>query len=223
VTDMAMLDRTSFVLKVCGITTEQDALFAASAGANAIGLNFYAKSSRFVTVEEARRIAAVLPQNVSKVGVFVNESAERIVEVARTVPLDVVQLHGPRMPATLPASLRVWQAISVDEHFSAGSVAVFKAEAYLLDTPSPQGGGSGRTFDWSRAAGVSERVVLAGGLDGENVSKAIAQLRPWGVDACSRLEFAPGKKNEAKVRQFVSAALSAFATLKGAAEPLVVR
>jgi phosphoribosylanthranilate isomerase len=219
---MALVDTSGFVLKVCGITTEQDALFAASAGANAIGLNFYVRSPRFVTLQDARRIAAVLPENVCKVGVFVNESAERILEVAHAVPLDVVQLHGSPMPASLPASLRIWQAMGVDEHFSASSLTAFKAEAYLLDTPSEQGGGSGRTFDWSRAADVSERVVLAGGLDGDNVGHAIAQVRPWGVDACSRLESAPGKKNEAKVRQFVSAALSAFATLKGAAEPVVV-
>ena len=220
---MTLVDTSGFVLKVCGITTEQDGLLAASAGANAIGLNFYRRSPRFVTVQEAQRIAAVLPENVSKVGVFVDESAERILEIAHAVPLDVVQLHGSRLPATLPSSLRIWRAISVDEDFSASSVTVFKAEAYLLDTPSEQGGGSGRTFDWSRAAHVSERVVLAGGLDGDNVRSAISQVRPWGVDACSRLESAPGKKNEAKVRHFVSVALGAFATLKPAREPLVVR
>ena len=222
-TAMALLGRGGFIIKVCGVTTEEDGLVASSAGANAIGLNFYSRSPRFVTLEAARRIAAVLPRDVLKVGVFVNEPAEGIFEFARAVALDIVQLHGPHLPAGLPQALRIWRAISVDEHFSSKSFDHLKAEAYLLDTPSPQGGGSGKAFDWRRIVDISERFVLAGGLDGGNVGHAISQVRPWGVDACSRLESAPGRKNEAKVRQFVSSALAAYKALKGEAEPLVVR
>ncbi|HXR75813.1 MAG TPA: phosphoribosylanthranilate isomerase [Bryobacteraceae bacterium] len=199
---------TKFVIKICGITNEQDARDAVQAGATALGFNFYRKSPRYVTVEQAQVIAASLPAAVLRVGVFVNETAESIAETACYVPLDVVQLHG-RMPNPLP-QLRIWRAIAVDENFDPGQLSGIDVDAFLLDAPTDRFGGSGRSFDWVRAAGLKRRILLAGGLDGSNVEQGIAAVDPWGVDACSRIESSPGKKDARKVREFVAAARKPF-------------
>ena len=199
---------TQFVIKICGIASEQDARDAVQAGANALGFNFYRKSPRFVTVEQARAIAASLPDTIVRVGVFVNETAEAITEIAGRVPLDVAQLHG-LMPSPLPR-LRIWRAVTVDEDFVPDLLSDVEADAFLLDAPTSCFGGSGKSFEWSRAAGLQQRILLAGGLDGSNVEQGIVALDPWGVDACSRLESSPGKKDAQKVREFVAAARKAF-------------
>jgi phosphoribosylanthranilate isomerase len=117
------------------------------------------------------------------------------------------------MPGTA-SGLRLWKALAVDHRFSPNQMNHGTAEAYLLDTPAASFGGSGRTFDWSRimarSGGSSKRFVVAGGLDGANVEAAIAAIKPWGVDACSRLELRPGIKDAHKLREFVEAALRAF-------------
>lgn len=198
-----------FVVKVCGITNEADARAAAEAGANAIGLNFYAKSPRFITPDSARLIASALPASVLKVGVFVNATAESIIAIAEHVALDAVQIHGTVSGGL--TNLRIWRALPVDEEFPGSLNGALDAEAFLLDAPTRDFGGSGRTFDWSRVSGVRHRVVLAGGLDANNVAEAIAVAHPWGVDACSRLESSPGKKDSRKLRDFVAEALRARA------------
>lgn len=209
-----------FIVKVCGITNEADARTAAEAGANAIGLNFYPKSPRFVSNGAARAIANALPASVLRVGVFVNATAESIIAIAKDVPLDVIQIHGTVSGDF--TNFRIWRAIPVDEQFPHLMNDSGSTEAFLLDTPTDNFGGSGRTFDWSRAGAVRHRVVLAGGLDASNVAQAIAVVHPWGVDACSRLESAPGKKDSQKVRGFVTAALRARAenALLRQSEPL---
>ena len=199
---------TQFVIKICGIANAQDARDAVQAGANALGFNFYQQSPRFVTVAAAQTIAAGLPDTILRVGVFVNETAETITKIASLIPLDVVQLHG-RLPDPLPG-LRIWRAISVDENFTPDRLSGIEADAFLLDAPTSRFGGSGRSFDWSRAAGLKRRILLAGGLDGSNVERGIAAVNPWGVDACSRIESSPGKKDAQKVRAFVAAARKAF-------------
>lgn len=203
-----MAIETQFVIKICGIASEQDARDAVQAGANALGFNFYQKSPRLVTVAEAQTIAARLPDTILRVGVFVNETAEIINKIASLIPLDVVQLHG-RLPDPLPR-LRIWRAVSVDETFAPDRLSGIEADAFLLDAPTSRFGGSGRSFDWSRAAGLKQRILLAGGLDGSNVERGIAAVNPWGVDACSRIESSPGKKDAQKVRAFVAAARKAF-------------
>ena len=190
------------MVKICGITNEEDALAAVEAGASALGFNFYSKSPRCIEPEVARRISARLPPAVLKVGVFADGNPA---EVARQAGLDIVQLHG----GITAASVRVWRACRVGAGFDERSLDDTSAEAFLLDTPSPVlHGGTGWTFDWRLARGLKKRIILAGGLDASNVRQAIEAARPWGVDACSRLESSPGKKDNRKVREFVKAALN---------------
>lgn len=183
------------VIKVCGVTTEADARHAVDCGANSVGYNFYPRSPRFV---EPQPWMASIP--ALKVGIFVNEAPERVEQTAEAAGLDVVQIYGE----DAPRHWRVWRAVRPGE-------TLRPADAYVYDVSE----GSGRTFDWSLAAGKDHPVVLAGGLDGGNVAEAIRVARPWGVDACSRLESAPGRKDLAKVRDFVQAAAAAFSTTGG--------
>ena len=189
-----------FIIKVCGITNQEDALLAISAGANALGFNFYAKSPRVISLDTAHAIACTLPDTVLKVGVFVEPTQTEVQEAIDRVPLDVVQLHGHHVPSV---AHRTWRALAAD---AADPVESLMAEAILLDSPSPAYGGSGKTFDWSLATRFWQPVILAGGLDASNVAEAIEIARPAGVDACSRLEQAPGRKDRAKVQAFVEAA-----------------
>ncbi|MBZ2176350.1 MAG: phosphoribosylanthranilate isomerase [Acidobacteria bacterium] len=206
------------MVKVCGITNQADA--DAAAGAGALGFNFYRPSPRYVDPESAAAI--VTPAGVLRVGVFVNEP--RAVEIARQARLDVIQLHGDEQAA--PAGFPVWKAFRVTSDFSMDRLT-FPAEAFLLDAPGELYGGSGHTFDWTRAKGAADwtrakgaadwsrakgaerKILLAGGLGPDNVQQAIATARPWGVDACSRLELRPGIKDHAKVARFIELALTA--------------
>jgi phosphoribosylanthranilate isomerase len=193
------------MVKICGVTNREDALAAIDAGASAIGFNFYPRSPRYVTGEAAAEISAALPSSVCKVGVFVGETPERVSDTVRRAGLDVAQLHGA---ALYPPGIRVWQAVSAKPGFDAGSLDESGAEAILLDTPSDTlFGGTGETFDWSLAAGSAKKIIIAGGLDASNVRLAIERARPWGVDACSRIESAPGRKDHAKMAAFLKAAL----------------
>ncbi|MBI2688320.1 MAG: phosphoribosylanthranilate isomerase [Acidobacteria bacterium] len=196
------------VVKVCGITNAGDARAAVEAGAGALGFNFYPKSPRFVSVEAAAAITSELGSSVLKVGVFVNELPVLVTEIMRAAGLDVAQLHGDELPGEAPAGVRVWKAFRVHAEFGFAQLESFPAEAFLLDTPTVMYGGSGHTFDWTRARGASRRIVLAGGLDESNVREAIAVAQPWGVDACSRLESSPGKKDHGRMARFIAAAHS---------------
>lgn len=196
------------VVKVCGITNTEDAVAAVAAGAGALGFNFYPGSPRYVTAAQAAAIVAAVPAEVLKVGVFVNEPAERVAEIAREAGMDVAQLHGDETSEEVPEGVRVWKAFRVNADFDVERLAAFPAEAFLLDTPTAMYGGSGHTFDWSRARGAPGRILLAGGLDESNVRQAIEAVHPWGVDACSRLESAPGKKDHGRMARFIAAAHS---------------
>ena len=191
-----------FIIKICGITNEEDARVAVDAGANALGFNFYTQSPRYVTPERASEIAKNVQGTFLKVGVFVNSVGKLADEIA----LDVLQLHGncPNYPHR-----RVWRAIRAGERPDDPEV-----EAYLMDTPAESFGGSGKTFDWKLAGDSPFRVIVAGGLDATNVAEAIRTAQPWGVDACSRLESSPGRKDPQRVRDFVAAALSASRNLQ---------
>jgi phosphoribosylanthranilate isomerase len=195
------------MVKICGITNREDALAAAEGGAAALGFNFYPKSPRYISPIEAARIAEALPTGVWKVGVFVNPSAQDLAWVSEAAGLDVVQLHGDHAPAALAP--RVWRAFHVDPSFNTAQMEAYDAEAYLLDAPSAElYGGTGKTFDWPLAANTGKRIILAGGLDADNVRAAIRAARPWGVDACSRLEVSPGRKDHVEMARFLKAALS---------------
>lgn len=197
------------VIKVCGITRLEDALLAVREGATAIGLNFYPGSPRYVDFGRGAVLGSVVPHGVLKVGVFVDEAAERILETARAVGLDVVQLHGSETPydCELLAPLRVWKAVRVGDGWTPDTLSDYRCEAFLLDAAGPNGalGGTGRSFRWelARVAAQYGKIIIAGGLDGENVAEAIRVAGPWGVDASSRLERSPGVKDPEKVREFL--------------------
>jgi len=153
---MSAPDTISFIVKVCGITNEEDARVAIEAGANALGFNFYPRSPRYVTPARAREIVRSLPASFLKVGVFVNASEPELMQTAAEVPLDVLQLHGDSCPPQVFNSYRVWKSTNAG---NIGSVALPPAEAYLLDTPSPAYGGSGQCFDWPLAAAFPHRKI----------------------------------------------------------------
>jgi phosphoribosylanthranilate isomerase len=190
------------MVKICGITNREDALAAIEGGATALGFNFYPASPRYIAPEKAADIAAGLPR-VWKVGVFVDEAPEQILAIAAQTGLDIAQLHGSESPENFPRGMRVWKAIRVRD----GQIPKAPdgpAEAVLLDGPA-----SGKSFDWHGAASYPGKLILAGGLDAANVGSAIQQAHPWGVDACSLLESAPGRKDHFKMAAFLKAALTA--------------
>lgn len=190
-------------VKICGITSAADALAAAEAGADAIGLNFWPGSKRHVSEELARLITRGLPHDVLRVGVFVDSAADEMEDMAARVGLDAVQLHGV---ADRPPRLRWWQALEAGARGWRELARDSPAEMILLDTPAgEERGGTGRVFDWRLALEAGRAVILAGGLCAENVAMAIREAQPWGVDACSRLESEPGRKDHMKMRAFVRA------------------
>jgi phosphoribosylanthranilate isomerase len=192
------------MVKICGIATQDDALAAVEAGAQAIGFNFYRDSPRYIAPTGAALIAEKLPADVTKVGVFVDETDEAIARIGIQVGLDVAQLYG----ATTSSTLRVWRAWPVAEGSDLSHVEDPVAEAFLLDGfIRGLHGGTGTTFPWALARGLNKKIIVAGGLDESNVEQAIEQARPWGVDACSRIETSPGKKDHDKMRRFIAAAL----------------
>ncbi len=194
------------IVKVCGVTSDADARAAIEAGANALGFNFWPRSPRYLSPEQAAAFVPAL-SGILKVGVFVDSPPEDVARVVRLAGLDVAQLHGS---AAAPAGVTFWRAAAVQEPFDPTALADEGAQAYLLDAPAGSlHGGTGKTFDWSLIRAASRNIVVAGGLDASNVAHAISTARPWGVDACSKLESSPGAKDRAKVAAFVAAALAA--------------
>jgi phosphoribosylanthranilate isomerase len=197
-------------VKICGTTTEEDALLAVAMGADAVGFIF-APSPRQVSPAAVADIVKRLPPEIVTVGVFRDESPARVVEIVNATGLKGAQLHGHETPeqakwvrARVPFTIQA---------FPAGDRAVRRADEYgadivLVDSPKP---GSGQVFDWSLAAEVPGglRLMLAGGLHPDNVADAIGQVRPWGVDVVTGVEQEPGRKDPRKVRAFVAAAKAA--------------
>ncbi len=202
-------DRRVFV-KVCGITTPDDALLAAGLGADAIGMIF-AASSRRITAGRARDVVRRLPPDILTVGVFQNERRERVVEAANSIGLRAVQLHGRESAEdTRWIAERVPSVIRV---FTPGDPGLQRVEDYgpvqlMVDSPKD---GDGRPFDHSilERLGINRRVLLAGGLDPTNVADAIETVQPWGVDVASGVEAKPGHKDPVLLRRFIANARSA--------------
>ncbi len=199
-------------VKVCGITSPEDARVAAEAGADAIGLVF-AESPRRVSVERAREIAAALPQDILKVGVFVNEEPDEVLRIAGEIGLDCAQLHGDETPEVVAAirggGVGVMKALRVRDAEALAEIENYEADLFLLDAWSAEArGGTGERFDWELAKSLKGRdnIVVSGGLDPGNVREAIEYFEPYGVDASSSLEERPGKKSGERVRRFVGAA-----------------
>lgn len=204
--------------KICGITRVEDALAAAQAGADAIGLVFYAKSPRAVTLARARAIVQALPPFVTTVGLFVNASRCELGEILDAVPLDLLQFHGDETPAQCEGHGRPWvKALRV----RAGDDIAAACQAYraagargvLLDTfVEGVPGGTGQAFDWSLVpADLGMPVILAGGLTPVNVGQAIAQVKPWAVDVSGGVEASKGIKDAALITAFTSAVRQAAA------------
>ena len=194
-------------VKICGMTQLKDAAFAVEQGADAVGFIFYNKSPRSVTMKTARDIILKLPPLVDTVGVFVNESVDRINKVANYCGLDLVQLHGEESPAFCrKIQRRVIKAFRVKDLQSIKQLEKYSVSGYLLDTFSDNlHGGTGKIFDWNLALPAKKMgpVILAGGLTARNILQAIRQARPYGVDVCSGVEKLPGVKDPEKVRAFL--------------------
>ncbi len=200
-------------VKICGITNLEDALVSAKFGADALGFNFYEKSPRFIKAEKVREIVEQLSGDILKVGVFVNESLDKIVEIAATAKLDAIQLHGEETPAFVrevkaKTNLEIIKAFRVSDKFKPEEVLNYEVDAVLLDAYSPrEHGGTGETFDWEIAKKVQEifpKMYLAGGLSQDNIARAISDVRPFAIDACSCLENEKGKKDKVDLINFIS-------------------
>jgi phosphoribosylanthranilate isomerase len=198
-------------IKVCGITRMTDALHAAEQGADALGFVFWPKSPRYVDPQRAAEIIAELPPTLMTVGVFVNEPVDSVLETVQRATLTAVQLHGDEPPAYADAiAWPVLRAMSVEE---VATTAWPEETTLLLDAVNAaMRGGTGRTIDWQRAAGLARtrKVILAGGLTADNVADAIHTVRPFGVDVSSGVEDAPGVKDWRKVTAFIANARKAF-------------
>lgn len=197
-------------VKICGITNEDDALLAVAMGADAVGFVF-APSSRQVAASQVYDITRRLPPEILTVGVFRDEHPSRVIDTVNRAGLKAAQLHGHESPAMVAEVMngvrRVIKAVVAGSE-DARNAHTFGTDMILVDAPTP---GGGKVFDWSLvdfvAAGTN--VILAGGLDPDNVADAVRLARPWGVDVSSGVERAPGKKDALKVKAFVERARAA--------------
>ena len=196
-------------VKVCGTTNFEAALWAVQQGADALGFIFYKKSPRDIAMKEAKEIISALPPFVETVGVFVNESADRVNRIAETCKLGVVQLHGDESPSFCKRIKRkVVKAIRVQDEAWVKNLSAYPVSGFLLDTyEEGKQGGTGKTFDLNLAHRAKKfgPVILAGGMKPSNVGAAVSRVRPYGVDVCSGVEQSPGKKDPEKVRMFIKA------------------
>jgi phosphoribosylanthranilate isomerase len=197
-------------VKICGITNSADALAAVEAGADLLGFNFYEKSPRRISEEEATKIRPEVPSKVKVVGIFVNAPPAGVFALRESVKLDAAQLHGDESVETVEEIARVFpviKAFRVEPEFPLATLDEFPGVfAFLFDAAQTgQYGGSGRTTDWdvARRAAVERRIILAGGLKVENVAAAIRIVRPYGIDVASGVESKPGKKDHVRLREFI--------------------
>lgn len=199
----------SLRIKVCGITSTEDARMAVDEGADALGFVFCPTSPRHVQPDTAAAIIAALPPFVAKVGVFVDAPAAVIRDTIERTGIDTLQFHGDEPPAfCLQFGLKTLKAFRLASDASLGRIRDYATSAWLLDTFLPgQPGGTGKTFNWDLAVRVRDwgrPLVLAGGLNAVNVAAAIRQVRPFGIDVSSGIEIAPGRKDPSKLRQFMA-------------------
>lgn len=204
-------------IKICGVTLPDDAARAAMLGVDFIGLNFWPRSKRYVQPERGPLLAAAArgAGTAKVVGVFVDPEVDEVLEIAKAVDLDAIQLHGDESPElckriSLAVYRPVWKAVPVASARDVEHLDAFEAEAVLLDAPTPGRGGAGARFDHQFARYARERfprlnIVLAGGLTPETVGAAIATVEPWAVDVASGVEAGPGIKDPTKLQAFVNA------------------
>jgi phosphoribosylanthranilate isomerase len=197
-------------VKICGITSLEDALTAVDAGADALGFVFHPASPRHISPEQAAAIIEKLPPFIQTVGLFVNESRDTVNTTADRCGLDLAQLHGDETPDFCRSiKRRIIKAFRVKDSFSLDSASDYRCAAYLLDAWSPAAhGGTGQTFNWEIAAAAAARrpIILAGGLTPDNVAEAVRRVQPYAVDVSSGVECSPGHKDAEKIRAFINQA-----------------
>jgi phosphoribosylanthranilate isomerase len=205
-------------VKVCGITNLQDASKAIEYGADALGFNFYPPSPRYISPAEAQAILKELPPEICKVALFVNESREKVEQVLSCGFLPdgrqafgALQFHGEESEEYCRNwKLKVIRAFRVKDRSSLEGIRGFPADFYLLDSWVPGYGGSGSSFPWEWVVGLeADQLILAGGLDVQNVAEAIQRIHPYGVDVCTGVEAKPGIKDHEKLKEFIRAAKDA--------------
>ena len=202
-------------VKICGITRQEDAHLAEKMGADALGFIFVPKSKRFVSAQTARAISDQLGPFLSRVGVFQNATLEHIRELAEEVKLDTIQLHGEEdevFAKALGRSYKIIKAVSFAPHLDVRALKAFPADAIMLDGIRP---GSGETFEWSEAGFLRNfpQLILAGGLNPENVVAGIQALHPYAVDVASGVESSPGVKDKDKLISFIQKAKTCTSNL----------
>jgi phosphoribosylanthranilate isomerase len=208
-------------VKICGITDPDDAKNAALLGADAIGLNFYERSPRFIDGTVASRIIESVPAFVSVVGIFVNHpNPAGLEDLALSLGLHAVQLHGNETPdyCSMIQKVKVIKAFRVDSNFRVESLKNYANAMFLLDSGTgAQFGGTGKVFNWDQAYGANAFgwIVLAGGLTPENVGEAISRLHPFGVDVSSGVESSPRRKDYEKMQRFIEAVRKTDVALLG--------
>ncbi len=201
-------------VKICGITNLKDALISVDAGADALGFIFYNKSPRFITPEGAKSIIEQLPPFVTTIGVFVNETAVCINDVKSFTGIDLVQLHGDEPPSFCALWQRTIKAFRVMDFVDLAILESFRCNAFLLDTFAPDSyGGTGQIFNWDIAVEAKKygRVILSGGLNPDNIIRAVRHVRPYAVDVSSGVESTTkGIKDASKIRAFIERAKTAL-------------
>jgi phosphoribosylanthranilate isomerase len=208
---MGCSEPMSVIVKICGITNLEDALAVANLGADVIGFVFHEPSPRYVSFEQAARIARNLPPHIVKVGVFVDAPEEMVFGVAAGCELNLLQFHGNETPEyCLQFGLMSMKAVRVRDEHSLRDLEKYPTDAWLLDSFVPdKPGGTGATFNWAlarQATSMGRPIFLAGGLTPDNVAEAVRIVQPYGVDVSSGVEAVPGKKDLQKVRAFIQAA-----------------
>ena len=207
-------------VKICGITSLSDGLAAAEAGADALGFVFCQESPRCISVGTAAGIIGQLPMEVVKAGVFVNAPEEQVFRAIKQCGLNLLQFHGDESPEyCLQFGLMSMKAFRMRDEQSLEALAAYKTDAWLLDAYAPdKPGGTGATFNWDLAIAARKwgrPIFLAGGLTPDNVAQAVQRARPYAVDVSSGVETAPGKKDAAKVKEFIEAVRAAARELTG--------
>ncbi|HYR85356.1 MAG TPA: phosphoribosylanthranilate isomerase [Terriglobia bacterium] len=205
-------------VKICGITEFEDARDAALLGADAIGLNFYPKSPRYIDPSRASKIIEKIPPFVTPVGVFVNHpDPGNLEDFALSLGLQAVQLHGNETPdyCSMIQRVKVIKVIKVDSSFRVDTLRNHGSGTFLLDGGAP---GTGTAFNWNLVYGANAfgSIIIAGGLTPENVSEVVTTLHPFAVDVASGVESGPGKKDYEKMRRFIEAVQRADVAIMGA-------
>lgn len=200
-------------VKICGVTSADDAERIAALGADAIGINFWPKSKRFAAFEEVEAWLQTLGESITRIGVFVNTSVDKIERILDSGAIDAAQLHGDESTGLLTSlqerGYPVFKALGIRDRDMLNWVPDFTGKTILLDAYAPvEYGGTGETMDWSLGREAVERwpdrkILLAGGLNPENVAEAVRQVRPFGVDVASGVEESPGKKDLGKIAAFI--------------------